>query len=57
MSISTRRHAVGDISMAASSRSRFHSHFIWHWRIARSFAHAVGTLGADMKVAVEYESL
>jgi hypothetical protein len=26
----------GDISMAASSRSRFHSHFICRWRIARS---------------------
>ena len=51
ISISTRRHAVGardraapsfisissrDISMAASSRSRFHSHFICRWRIARS---------------------
>jgi hypothetical protein len=51
MSVSTKRHAVGardraapnfisissrDISMAASSRSRFHNHFSWRRRIARS---------------------
>ena len=51
ISISTRRHAVGareraapsfisissrEISIAASSRSRFHSHFSCRLRIARS---------------------
>jgi hypothetical protein len=51
ISTSISRHAVGardraapsfisissrDISIAASSRSRFHSHFICRWRIAHS---------------------
>lgn len=61
------RHAVGardratpsfisislrEISKAVSSRSRFHSHFTCHRRIARSVVTGIGTFGGNVKVAV-----